>query len=117
MHEGAIAESIVDILKQVKERNGLKRIVKVRLKIGKMSGIMIDALMFALEALRTEEDVIFGTSFEVIETNIRAKCNLCDRIYEYKDVSEVVMICDQCGMPLDIIEGKEMEIIDVEGEL
>ncbi len=116
MHEGAIAESIVDILKQVKEENNLNRIVKVRLKIGKMSGVMIDALLFALEALRTEEDVISETEFEVIETNVKAKCNLCDKIYEYYDVSDVVMLCEQCGMPLDIIEGKEMEIIDVEGE-
>ncbi len=116
MHEGAIAESIVDILKQIKEENGLNRIVKVRLKIGKMSGVMVDALMFALEALKTEEDVIDGTEFEVVETDVKARCNLCNRVYEYNDVSDVVMLCEQCGMPLDIIEGKEMEIIDVEGK-
>jgi len=116
MHEGAIAESIVDILKQVKEENGLKRIVKVHLKIGKMSGVMVDALVFALEALRTEEDVISSTVFEVVETNVKAKCNVCERYYEYEDISEIVMLCEECGMPLDIVEGKEMEIIDIEGE-
>ncbi len=116
MHEGAIAESIVDILKQVKEENKLNRIVKVRLKIGKMSGVMVDALLFALEALRTEEDVVESTEFEVTETDVKARCNLCNRVYEYTDISDIVMLCEQCGMPLDIIEGKEMKIIDVEGE-
>ncbi len=116
MHEGAIAESIVDILKQVKKENSLNKIVKVRLKIGKMSGVMVDALMFALEALKTEEDIINDTGFEVVETDVKARCNLCNRVYEYNDVSDVVMLCEQCGMPLDIIEGKEMEIIDIEGE-
>ena len=116
MHEGAIAESIVDILKQVMDDNNLKRIIRVRLKIGKMSGVMIDALLFALEALRSEEDVISQTAFDIVETDVKAKCNICGEFYEYSDVSEVVMLCKKCGMPLDIIEGKEMEIVDVEGE-
>ncbi len=116
MHEGAIAESIVDILKRVKDENKLKKIIKVRLKIGKMSGVMIDALLFALDALRNEEAVISQTEFDILEINVKARCNVCDTFYEYSEVSEVVMLCKECGMPLDIIEGKEMEIMDIEGE-
>jgi len=116
MHEGAIAESIVDILRQVKAENSINRVTKVRLKIGMMSGVMVDALLFALEALRTEESIIKETEFEVIQTHLRAKCNLCGKIYSYNDPTDIVMLCESCGMPLDIVEGKEMEIVDIEGD-
>ncbi len=116
MHEGAVAESIVDILKQVKVENDLSIIRKVRLKIGILSGVMVDALLFALDALKTEEEIIGKTEFDVVRTHVKAKCNICNKDYEYKDVTDIVMLCSDCGMPLDIVEGKEMEIIDIEGE-
>ncbi len=116
MHEGAIAQSILDILKQVAEDNGMARITRVRLKIGKLSGVMIDALMFALDALRHEEGLISGALFEVTETQIRARCALCNTEYTFDDATDMVLLCRQCHMPLEVTAGREMEIIGVEGE-
>ena len=115
MHEGAIAESIVDILKQTALDNNLKGIVKVNLRIGKLSGVMIDALLFALEALKTEEKIIESTMFEIERVDVVAKCNICNREFSFDDETEMALICPSCGMPLEIISGKEMEIVDIEG--
>ncbi len=117
MHEGAIAESIIEILKDTREKNNINMITKVRLKIGILSGVMVDALLFALDALKSEEDIIETTKFDVEETNVKARCNLCGKVYNYSDVSNIIMLCEDCGMPLDIIEGKEMEIVDIEAEV
>jgi len=116
MHEGAIAESIVDILKDTAEENSLNKITRVVLKIGKMSGVMIDALLFALEALKNEESLIEDAEFEVVENNIKAHCFVCDKDFYFEESSGIVLICPECSMPLEIIEGKEMEIVEIEGE-
>ncbi len=116
MHEGAIAESIVDILKETKEAENIDNIVKVRLKIGIMSGVMVDALLFALTALKEEERIIKDTEFDVVETNVKAHCVLCNKDFYFKKGDDISLLCNKCGMPLDIIEGKEMEIIDIEAE-
>ena len=116
MHEGAIAESIVDILKETKTANNLSKITKVTLKIGIMSGVMIDALLFALDALKNEENIIKDTVFEVEKVNVKAHCVICEKDYHYKENDELMLICAECGMPLNIVEGKEMEIVDIEGE-
>ncbi len=116
MHEGSIAESIVDILKETKKSNNLSKITKVTLKIGIMSGVMVDALLFALDALREEEAIIKNTEFEIIESNVKAYCILCNKNFEFQKNEEIVLLCDECNMPLEIKEGKEMEIIDIEGE-
>ncbi|WP_022670758.1 hydrogenase maturation nickel metallochaperone HypA [Hippea alviniae] len=116
MHEGAIAESIVDILKDTAKENKLNKITKVALKIGKMSGVMIDALLFALDALRNEESIIEDAKFEVVENDIKAHCFVCDKDFYFEELTDIVLVCPDCSMPLEIIEGKEMEIIEIEGE-
>ncbi len=116
MHEGAIAESIVDILKQTKEKNGLEKITKVTLKIGIMSGVMVDALLFALDAIKNEETFIKNAVFEVENVNVKAYCVICGKHYSYERNDELTLMCKDCSMPLEIIEGKEMEIVEIEGE-
>ncbi len=116
MHEGAIAENIVDILKETKEAENIDKIVKVRLKIGIMSGVMVDALLFALTALKEEERIIKDTEFDVTEINVKSHCVLCNKDFYFKKGDDIMLLCNKCGMPLDIIEGKEMEIIDIEAE-
>ncbi|AEA34060.1 hydrogenase maturation nickel metallochaperone HypA [Hippea maritima] len=116
MHEGAIAESIVDIIKQTALINKLERITTVRLRIGKLSGVMVDALLFALDALKNEEPLIKDAVFDVENVAIRARCLLCSREFCFKNESDIVLICPYCNMPLDIVDGKQMEIIDIEGE-
>lgn len=116
MHEGAIAQSVVEILRDIKDQNGLLCITSATLKVGAVSGVMIDALEFAFEAIKKEEDFIKDARLNIININVNAKCNICDKTYEFGNTDDLVMICPVCQMPLVIITGKELEIIDVEGE-
>lgn len=116
MHEGAIAQSLVEILRDIKNQNGLLGITSATLQVGAVSGVAIDALEFAFEAIKKEEDFIKDAKLNIILINVKAKCNICDKIYEFENTDDLVMICPDCQMPLTIISGKELEIIDVEGE-
>jgi len=116
MHEGAIAQSIVDILGDICKQNGLSSITSITLKVGVLSGVMIDALEFAFEAIKSEESFIKESTLQIIKVPIKAKCSLCGATYEFDDNEDVVLICPQCNWPLTILSGKELEILDVEGQ-
>lgn len=116
MHEGSIAQSIVESLYDIEKENNLSSITRVKLRIGIMSGVMVDALLFALDALRNEEEIIKDTVFEIEKVDVKAHCVVCSKDYFYNEDDELMLVCKECGMPLDIIEGKEMEIKEVEGE-
>ncbi len=116
MHEGAIAQSVVEVLRDIKNQNQLLSITSATLKVGAISGVMIDALEFAFEAIKKEEDFIKDAKLNIINVSVKAKCNICDKIYEFDNTDDLVMMCPICQMPLSIISGKELEIIDVEGE-
>ena len=116
MHEGAIAQSVVEVLRDIKDQNGLLSITSTTIKIGAISGVMVDALVFAFEALKNEEEFIKNTKLNIINVNVKAKCAICGKLYKFDNPDNIVLICPVCGMPLSIINGKELEIIDVEGE-
>ncbi|MGC8501434.1 hydrogenase maturation nickel metallochaperone HypA [Desulfurella sp.] len=116
MHEGAIAQSVMEVLRDIKTQNGLLSITSATLKIGAVSGVAIDALLFAFEAIQKEEEFIKNTKLNIIYVNVKARCNICGKIYEFDDTDNLVMFCPDCQMPLTIINGKELEIVDVEGQ-
>ncbi|AHF97672.1 MAG: hydrogenase maturation nickel metallochaperone HypA [Desulfurella sp.] len=116
MHEGAIAQSVVEVLRDIKDQNGLLSITSATLKIGAISGVVVDALLFAFEAIQKEEDFIKDTKLNIIYVNVKARCSICGKTFEFDNTDDLVMICPDCQMPLAIINGKELEIVDVEGQ-
>ena len=54
MHEASIALSVLEIAVDNCRKAGYNRIESVRLKIGRASGIMPDALLFAFNAVKAD---------------------------------------------------------------
>jgi len=52
MHEVSIAQSLLKIAVENCEKNGYKRIEAIKVKVGRASGIMPDALLFAFDAVK-----------------------------------------------------------------
>ena len=50
MHEMALAESILNIVEETARRQGATRVTEVRLEIGELANVEIEALQFGLEA-------------------------------------------------------------------
>jgi hydrogenase nickel incorporation protein HypA/HybF len=66
-------ESVVDA---VTERVGDAKVVRVLLEIGKLSGVVPDAIRFCFD-LATAETTLEGATLEIIETPGRARCLQC----------------------------------------
>jgi hydrogenase nickel incorporation protein HypA/HybF len=49
VHELSIAESLVDVLAEEAARHGAGKILSVRIRVGRLSGIVGDALCFSFD--------------------------------------------------------------------
>ncbi len=107
MHELSIAQSIVEM---VGGRAGDARVHRLTLVIGRLSGVMPDALRFCFD-ICTEGTVLEGATLEMIEPPGRGRCPDCGQEQEMQSFFEVC-VCGYAG--LDCIAGDELRIKEME---
>lgn len=116
MHEVSIALGMADELQKIAEGNNAKKILNVKLKIGKMSGIVIDSLMFAFDAVKLEYPFMSSAEILVEEVPITYKCNDCEMTFNTDDM--YFQSCKNCNSySLALISGEEQHIENVEIEV
>lgn len=75
MHELAIAESVVS---SMLEHSGERQVSVVRLRVGRIAGVVWDALIFCFELVAAGTP-LDGASLEILEEDGRALPDLCHR--------------------------------------
>lgn len=113
MHEMAIAQSICDILEENWKKEGKRKISKVSLEIGSLSGVQKDCLIFWLENM-SKNTFLEGAKIEIKEIPIKIKCGDCGKESVVNDVFFQCPFC-QSGK-VDIIGGRELNIESFEIE-
>ena len=111
MHEISIAESIVRIAEaKAREQNALS-IQVIKLRLGTFTTIVPDALQFAFEIARQRtlsRDALLD--IEIVPMVVR--CVVCKA--STQPVGGICLICEQCGFPLEIVSGEELQIEYIE---
>jgi len=113
MHELSIAMGIVEAAEEEARRhNG--RVSAVHLKLGALSGVVKDALLFSYEAACLDTPLA-GSRLIVEEVPIVVFCPQCDSPRELR--SPQWLCCPECGTPAsEIMQGKELEVVSLELE-
>lgn len=113
MHEFPIAQSLIGIIEQeVLPYTGAK-VTRVRVLIGKLSGVMPDALKFAFEAISVG-GIAEGASLEIEEVPFRVRCHQCGEVFL---VDDPFLTCPNCeGTDVEMVTGRELEIRSIEIE-
>jgi hydrogenase nickel incorporation protein HypA/HybF len=107
VHELSIAQSIVEM---VGERAGEARVQRLALVIGRLSGVMPDALRFCFD-ICAEGTGLEGAVLEIIEPPGRGRCLDCGREQEMTSFFEAC----PCGAGgLECIAGDELRIKEME---
>jgi hydrogenase nickel incorporation protein HypA/HybF len=107
MHELSITQSVVEA---VTRRMGDAPIRRVRLEIGRLSGLVPDAVRFCFEMVAAGT-TCEGALVEIDEPCGQARCRTCGRVFETGDV---LVLCD-CGSADVAVEGgRELRIREVE---
>lgn len=85
MHELSIAMGMIDELTRIARENNARKVITVKLKIGKMSGIVIDSLRFAFDAAKLEYPLLNSTEIFIEEVPLIYECNVCKKTFNPED--------------------------------
>ncbi len=107
MHELSIAEAVVEA---VLDRTGDQQVTVVRLDVGKLSGVVPEALSFCFE-LVTAGTSLEGSALEIIHTAGLAHCRGCDRDF-HKD--DLILLCECGSADVEVVAGQELSVTSVE---
>ena len=107
MHELAIAESVVA---SVLEHTGGRRVAVVRLRVGRLAGVVPDALSFCFE-LATAGTTLEGASLEIVEEHGRARCRTCACDFT---VDDSILLCGCGSADVELLSGQELSVTSVE---
>jgi hydrogenase nickel incorporation protein HypA/HybF len=112
VHELSIATAILESLEKEPRCKGL-RTLAVGVRIGELSGVDADSLMFGWEAM-TKATAWDGVLLKVEGVPWVNRCNQCE--HEFR-VVEYQTQCTSCGeVETTLVRGKELEIAYIEVE-
>lgn len=113
MHELSIAMGIVEAATDEAQRRGV-RVTAVHLRLGALSGVVKDALLFSYE-VACQDTPLAGSTLIVEDVPVIVFCALCQEQRLLTSVQS--FCCPECGTPtMDIRQGKELEVFALEVE-
>jgi hydrogenase nickel incorporation protein HypA/HybF len=107
VHELAITEGIVAA---VVERMPDTTVRRVHLEIGRLSGVVPDAVRFAFD-LVTAGTTLDGAVLEIDEPGGRVACRSCAAEF---DSDDVIALCPCGSADVELVRGRELRIRAVE---
>ncbi len=113
MHELSIAMGIVEAAMDEAQRRGV-RVSAVHLRLGELSGVVRDALLFSYE-VACQDTPLAGSRLIVEDVPVMVFCAQCQQKRVLTSVQS--FCCPDCGTPtMDIRQGKELEVFALEVE-
>lgn len=107
MHEMSIALNILKIAQEELEKAQGKGIEKIHLSVGKLSGVVVESLRFALEASR-KDGPLLKSDIIIEDVVAKMKCLSCNHEFEADDY---YITCPNCNTyKLEALSGKELII-------
>jgi hydrogenase nickel incorporation protein HypA/HybF len=117
MHEMSIAQSILDIIQQEMSKNNLNRLIRARIKFGRLTNTVPEALETCFMAL-TVQTPLESAVFELEEVPASYRCFKCGREFSPQGTNRLLVPCPHCGEDLGhtVLTGKELFIDYIEAE-
>jgi hydrogenase nickel incorporation protein HypA/HybF len=110
MHELAITQSVVDM---VVERTAGRRVGRVRLDVGALSGVVPDAMQFCYKLI-VSGTPLEGSTLVIEQTRGAAHCRSCGQDFA---LDSLILLCDCGSADVDLIAGRELRVLSVELEV
>lgn len=130
MHEWALAEAVIAAASQTAEKEGLKKVTEVKIRIGEMQQIERDIFCFALSRLKPTK--FEETKFKVKSEKAELKCRACghawplstnrldrgsaEAIHFIPEVAHTYVKCPECGSPdFEVVKGRGVWLETIKG--
>lgn len=110
MHELSLATGILDMVQDAARRDGFRSVGQLRLEVGAVAGVEVDALRFALDAIRP------GTCLEQAKIQIdtpagTAWCTSCRHEVAFTRFQDLCPTCD--GPLVRHSGGDQLRVLDL----
>jgi len=114
MHELSIVASLFDILEEKTKEKKAKKILSVKLQVGKLSGVVPEFLETAFDIYK-KETIASEAKLVIEEVPLKIQCQNCHTEI-IKD--DYVFICSKCGSKeIKILAGTELLLEKMELEV
>lgn len=111
MHEVAIMEEAVKLAVDAARSAGANRVLRLRLRVGRLSGVVPEAMRFAFD-LVCRGTIAAGASLEIEPVAIACWCGVCQAEFVCEDFLNE---CPRCfNLSHEVRRGRELEIASVE---
>lgn len=112
MHEIGIALSLLEGVEACAREQGAQRVLSVRVRVGALSGVVRDALLFSWD-VATAQTIAEGSTLEIEEVPVAVFCERCNGERAPRPYSG--LLCPDCGIPSSrILRGREMQLVAME---
>ena len=107
MHELSIAMSLVEIACEKASGLGDVRVVALHLRLGALSGVVKEALLFSFEVAAAGTKVA-GARLEIEDVPLTV---ICPRCAEERELAGFPLACPVCETPTpQLLRGKDLEL-------
>ncbi len=108
--------SLIEMILKIAEENSAKRVLRVFVRVGELSGVVVDSLVFAFDALKEGDDRVKDTELVVERVPVRYRCGDCGRVFEVGP--PFFAECPHCGgMGCEMVSGEELDLVNLEMEV
>ena len=130
MHEWALAEAILTSATEIAEKERLKEITEVTIRVGELQQIAPSILRFALTQMKTT--LFQKAKFHILKAQTTLKCRVCGASWQFNlkqldktiaeaihfvpEVAHTYIKCPNCGSPdFEITGGRGVWLESVKG--
>ena len=130
MHEWALAEAILKSAEQVAEKENLKEVAEITIRIGELQQVEAPILRFALNQLK--HSILKKAKLRILKAKSTLKCRVCGTTWEFSfrkldkaaaeaihfvpEVAHTYVKCPKCGSPdFEIVSGRGVWLEDIKG--
>ncbi|MCX8153057.1 MAG: hydrogenase nickel incorporation protein HypA [Candidatus Bathyarchaeota archaeon] len=130
MHEWALAEAVIAAAEKIAEKEKLREVKEVTIKVGELQQVEEDILRFALSQLKPSN--FKNAEFRITKARTALRCRVCGNSWLFKrnnldaatveaihfvpEVAHSYIKCPKCGSPdFEITEGRGVWLENIKG--
>jgi hydrogenase nickel incorporation protein HypA/HybF len=130
MHEWALAEAVITAAQQIAEKEKLREVKEVTIKVGELQQVEQGILRFALSQLKPAS--FKNAKFRIAKAKTTLKCRVCENTWLFRknkldegtaeaihfipEVAHAYIKCPKCGSPdFEITEGRGVWLENIKG--
>lgn len=111
MHEFGVMQDALAIALERAESQGARRIHRIHLRVGTLSGVVPEALAMAFEVV-AQGSMAEGGTLDIEEIPLACACHSCGLEFRPPDFDYQ---CPGCDAPAsEVVRGRELELTSVE---